>query len=58
MKHSCKIKFSEEEKHTINNTAYRNALIENGCYSIPQHKVCKNKKKYDRKLDKRVCDLL
>ena len=45
------------EKHKMNSTdraklesgAYRRALIELGMYSIPQHKVHKNKKAYNRK---------
>ena len=46
--------FSKNEKLKAENSAYRKALVETGCYAVPQHKVHKNKKKYDRKRDKRV----
>jgi len=49
-----KITFSKSERFKAEGTAYRKALVETGCYAVPQHKVHKNKKKYDRKRDKKV----
>ena len=43
------IKFSKEELLKMEKTAHRAALIENNLYSIPQHNIHKNKKKYNRK---------
>ncbi|MBN2776642.1 MAG: hypothetical protein JXR36_03320 [Bacteroidales bacterium] len=44
-----KIKFSKEEMIRAEKSGHRTALIEAGIYAVPQHKVHKNKKKYDRK---------
>jgi hypothetical protein len=43
------IKISSEDMAEIESGAYRQALIELGIYSIPTHKVHKNKKTYNRK---------
>ena len=37
------------DKERARKTAVRKVLIELGLYSIPNHKIFKNKKKYDRK---------
>jgi hypothetical protein len=50
---SIKISFTKEEILKTEKSAYRRALVETGCYAIPQHKVHKNKKKYDRNRDKK-----
>ena len=44
-----KIKFSEEERRKANSKAHRDALISENLYSVPTHKVHKNKKAYSRK---------
>lgn len=51
------ITLTEEEKQKAEDTAYRKALIEEGLYAIPKHKVHKNKKKYDRARDKKQHEL-
>jgi len=40
---------SKEDKIKIDKAAHREALIQVGLYSVPVHKVHKNKKKYNRK---------
>ena len=49
MKKMEKIEFSEEEIRKMEATANRKALVEEGLYSIPTHKVHKSKKAYSRK---------
>ncbi len=49
MKKMEKIEFSEEEVRKMEATAHRKALVEEGLYSIPTHKIHKNKKAYSRK---------
>ena len=49
MKRVEKIKESSSDKAKRESGAHRQALIELGMYSIPTHKVHKNKKKYNRK---------
>lgn len=43
------IKMSSADKAKLESGAYRQALVELGMYSIPTHKVHKNKKAYNRK---------
>ena len=49
MKRVEKHKESSKDKAKSLSGAYRRALIELGMYSIPTHKVHKNKKAYNRK---------
>ena len=49
MKKIENIKMSSEDRARIESGAYRQALVELGMYSIPTHKVHKNKKAYNRK---------
>ena len=49
MKKMEKIQFSREDIRQMEATAHRQALIEEGLYSIPTHKVHKSKKAYSRK---------
>lgn len=49
MKTKFKMTISKETIIKMNGGAHRQALIDLGMYSIPTHKVCKNKKKYTRK---------
>ena len=49
MKRVENYKESSKDKAKSLSGAYRQALIELGMYSIPTHKVHKNKKAYNRK---------
>ena len=49
MKRVEKYKESSKDKAKSISGAHRQALIELGMYSIPTHKVHKNKKAYNRK---------
>lgn len=49
MKRVERYRESSEDKAKSLSGAYRRALIELGMYSIPTHKVHKNKKAYNRK---------
>jgi len=49
MKRVEKIQLSSKEKAKLESGAHRQALVELGMYSIPTHKVHKNKRKYNRK---------
>jgi hypothetical protein len=49
MKRVEKISLSSKEKAKLESGAHRQALVELGMYSIPTHKVHKNKRKYNRK---------
>ena len=43
------IRLSEKDKLKAEKTSHRNALISDGTYAIPSHKIHRNKKIYDRK---------
>ncbi len=49
MKKMDKIVITKEELARIDKGAHRQALIDEGLYAIPIHKVHKNKKAYSRK---------
>lgn len=44
-----KHRMTSEDRAKLESGAHRQALIELGMYSIPTHKVHKNKKAYNRK---------
>jgi len=44
-----KHRMSSEDRAKLESGAYRRALVELGMYSVPTHKVHKNKKAYNRK---------
>ena len=50
------MKLTQEDINKIDKTAYRKALIECGQYSVPTHKVHKNKKAYTRKQKHKLND--
>lgn len=49
MKRVEKHNLSSKDRAKLESGAYRQALVELGIYSIPTHKVHKNKKAYNRK---------
>jgi hypothetical protein len=49
MKRVEKLEIDSKKRRSIESGAYRQALIELGMYSVPTHKVHKNKKAYNRK---------
>ena len=54
MKRVEKHKESSTDKFKSLSGAYRQALVELGMYSIPTHKVHKNKKNYNRKQNQNI----